>query len=382
MKKSILMQGNQACAEGALAAGATFYAGYPITPSTEIAEFMAEKLPQIGGKFIQMEDEIASMGAVCGASLTGAKVLTATSGPGFSLKQELIGYAAMAEIPVVIVNVQRFGPSTGLPTSPSQGDVMQTRWGSHGDRGVIALSPSSVRECFDITVKAFNFAEKYRTPVVLLMDEVVGHMREKMDLPESAEVESVSRKKPVCPPEEYQAYKPDEDGVPAMAPFGEGYYYHVTGLVHNYDGLPTQSSVVADELVRRLHSKIDNAQKELTLYTEHYMEDAEFVVIAYGGTARAALAAVKQLRAGGVKAGLLKLITIWPFPGYLLEELRERVRAFIVPEMNCGQLIIEIERHVGKEKVVAINRIDGFLFTPEEIAVPILQLAGDHDVSK
>lgn len=377
MKRAVLMQGNQACAEGAIAAGVTFYAGYPITPSTEIAEYMAENLPQIGGKFIQMEDEIAGMGAVCGASLAGAKALTATSGPGFSLKQELIGYASIAEIPVVIVNVQRFGPSTGLPTSPAQGDVMQVRWGSHGDRGVIALSPSSVRECFDIAVKAVNWSEKFRTPVVILMDEVIGHMREKVELPDATEIEIINRKKPTCTPDEYQAYKPEEDGIPPMAPFGDGYLYHVTGLVHNEAGLPTQSSAIAEQLIIRLHSKIERAREELTLYTEHFMEDAEFVVVAYGGTARAAMATVKDLRKKGIKVGLLKLITIWPFPGHLIEAIDKKVRAIIVPEMNYGQLVTEIQRYVAKDKVLPVNRVDGHLFTPEEIAAPILKLAGE-----
>lgn len=378
MKRTILMQGNHACAEGALAAGVTFYSGYPITPSTEIAEYMAEKLPKIGGKFIQMEDEIAGMGAACGASLTGVKSLTATSGPGFSLKQELIGYASMAEIPVVIVNVQRFGPSTGLPTAPAQGDVMQVRWGSHGDRGVIALSPSSVRECFDITVKAVNWAEKFRTPVVVLMDEVIGHMREKVELPDASEIEILNRKKPVCSPEEYQAYEPDSDGVPPMAPFGDGYFYHVTGLVHNNAGLPTQSSAIAEKLIVRLHDKIERAKEEITLYTEHFMDDAEFVIVAYGGTARAALATVKELRNQGIKVGLLKLITIWPFPGHLIEALEKKVRAIIVPEMNYGQLICEIQRYVARDKVIPVNRVDGHLFTPDEIAAPILRLVGEQ----
>lgn len=326
----------------------------------------------MGGKFIQMEDEIASMGAVCGASLTGAKAITATSGPGFSLKQELIGYAAMAEIPVVIVNVQRSGPSTGLPTSPAQGDIMQARWGTHGDHGVIALSPGSVRESFDVTVKAVNFAEKFRMPVIVLLDEVIGHMRERVELPEPSEVEVIDRKKPAVPPEEYQAYKPDEDGVPPMAAFGEGYFYHVTGLMHNYAGLPSQAANLTDELIRRLHVKIERAQDEITLYTEHFMEDAETVVIAYGGTARAAIAAVKQARAQGIKAGLLKLITIWPFPGNIVQKAAQQAQKIIVPEMNYGQLVGEVQRYVDRHKVVAVNRVDGALFTPEEILAPIM----------
>ncbi|HWR05484.1 2-oxoacid:acceptor oxidoreductase subunit alpha [Sporomusa sp.] len=376
MTKARLMQGNQACAEGALAAGVRFFAGYPITPSTEVAEILAEKLPELGGKFIQMEDEIASMGAVCGAALTGVKALTATSGPGFSLKQELIGYASIAEIPVVIVNVQRLGPSTGKPTSPGQGDVMQARWGSHGDRGVIALSPASVRECFDVTVKAVNFSEKFRTPVILLLDEVIGHMRERVELPEPDDIEIVNRKLPSVPPSEYQAYKPAADGVPEMASFGSGYYYHVTGLVHNYQGQPTQANNLTAELIERLHTKIDNAQAELTLYTEHYLEDAEVLVVAYGGSARAAIAAVKAARAQGIKAGLLKLITIWPFPGQIVQQAASQVGKVIVPEMNYGQLAGEIERYVGRDKVVSVTRVDGELFKPEEILEPIVTAAG------
>lgn len=376
MTKARLMQGNQACAEGAIAAGVTFFAGYPITPSTEVAEILAEKLPQIGGKFIQMEDEIASMGAVCGASLTGVKAITATSGPGFSLKQELIGYAAMAELPVVIVNVQRSGPSTGLPTSPAQGDVMQARWGTHGDHGIIALSPGSVREAFDITIKAFNFSEKFRVPVILLMDEVIGHMRERVELPDVKDIEIINRKKPTVPPEEYQAFKPDSDGVPPMAPFGEGYFYHVTGLMHNYQGLPTQKADITTEVIDRFHTKLEKAKDEITLYTENYMEDAEIVVVAYGGTARAAITAVKEARAQGIKAGLLKLITIWPFPGHIVQKATEKAHTIIVPEMNYGQLVGEVQRYVGMDKVIPVNRYDGLFFKPDEILTPIKNAVG------
>ncbi|QJW46848.1 2-oxoacid:acceptor oxidoreductase subunit alpha [bacterium BFN5] len=376
MTKARLLQGNQACAEGAIAAGVRFFAGYPITPSTEIAEILAKELPLLGGKFIQMEDEIASMGAVCGAAMTGAKAITATSGPGFSLKQELIGYAAMAEIPVVVVNVQRAGPSTGLPTSPAQGDVMQARWGTHGDRAVIVLSPGSVLESFHVTVSAVNFAEKYRTPVILLLDEVIGHMRERVELPEASELEIIDRKKPTVSAEEYQAYKPDEDGVPPMASFGDGYYYHVTGLTHTYKGLPTQDAKIADELVRRLNTKIDNAIDDITLYTEHFLEDAEIVVVAYGGTARAAITAVKKAREQGIKVGLLKLITIWPFPGHMIKKVAEQAHTIIVPEMNYGQLVGEVQRYAGMERVIPVNRIDGAFFDPDEILAPIIAAQG------
>lgn len=376
MTKARLLQGNQACAEGALAAGVSFFAGYPITPSTEIAEILAKELPLNGGKFIQMEDEIASMGAVCGAAMTGVKAITATSGPGFSLKQELIGYASMAEIPVVVVNVQRAGPSTGLPTSPAQGDVMQARWGTHGDRAVIVLSPGSVLESFHVTVQAVNFAEKYRTPVILLLDEVIGHMRERVELPDASELTIIDRKKPAVAPEDYEAYKPDSDQIPPMAAFGEGYLHHVTGLTHTYKGLPTQDAKVADELVRRLNTKIDDAADEITLYTEHFLEDAEVVVVAYGGTARAAISAVKKAREQGIKAGLLKLITLWPFPGKLIQTLAGQARTIIVPEMNYGQLVGEVQRYAGLNKVIPVNRIDGSFFEPEEILAPIIAAQG------
>ena len=376
MNKARLMQGNEACTEGALAAGVRFFAGYPITPSTELAELCAEKLPKLGGKFIQMEDEIASMGAICGASLAGVKSMTSTSGPGFSLKQELIGYASMAEIPVVVVNVQRSGPSTGLPTAPAQGDVMQARWGSHGDRGVIALSPGSVREAFDVGVHAVNFSERFRTPVIILLDEVIGHMREKVVLPEQKDIEIVDRKRTTLSPEEFQAYKPDADEVPPMMPFGEGYFHHVTGLMHNYKGQPALDGATTKEVLNRLHTKITRAQEEITLYTEHFLEDAEVVVISYGGSARAALTAVKQAREQGIKVGLLKLITIWPFPVELVRKVTAHAKKVIVPEMNYGQLVGEVERYVGQEKVVSVTRYDGHLFHPDDILAPIIEAAG------
>ena len=376
MNNPRLMQGNQACAEGMIAAGVRFFAGYPITPSTEVAEIMAEELPKIGGKFIQMEDEIAGMGATIGAALTGVKSLTATSGPGFSLKQELIGYACMAEVPCVIVNVQRMGPSTGLPTSPAQGDVMQARWGTHGDHGIIALSPGSVREAFDVAVACVNFSEKYRTPVILLLDEVIGHMRERVELPEASELTLVNRKTPTDPPENFQAYKPGEDGVPPMAPFGEGYYHHVTGLVHTHTGMPSGGGAVTNELVRRLESKIYRAQDDITMYTEDGIEGADVVLVSYGGSSRAASAAMKMAREKGVKVGMLKLITIWPFPAKLVEEKTKNAKAIIVPELNTGQLVGEVERYVGRDRVVSVTRVDGELFEPEEILEAILHAAG------
>lgn len=371
-----LMQGNEACVEGALAAGMTFYGGYPITPSTEIAEGSAEKLPKVGGKFIQMEDEIAGMAATIGAALTGAKAMTATSGPGFSLKQENLGYAAMSEIPCVVVNVQRHGPSTGLPTSPSQGDVMQAKWGTHGDHPVIALSPSSVKETFDLTVRCFNLAEKYRTPVILLLDEIVGHMREKIEIPSADEIEIIDRKKPTCAPEDYLAYgvKGDEM-VPDMAGFGDGYRYHVTGLVHDETGFPTNSHDVAQTLITRLMDKIEKNVDDIVTYEEFMLEDAELVVVAYGGNARAVKASVRKAREEGLKVGMFRPITIWPFPEKQIIELAKKVDNILVSELNYGQISQEVERIVKSDaKVSHIGKINGEILTPDEMLAKIKEV--------
>jgi len=369
MKSKVrLMQGNEACVEGAIAAGMKFYAGYPITPSTEMAELSAEKLPLVGGKFMQMEDEIGGMAAIIGASLTGLKVMTATSGPGFSLKQENIGYAAIAEVPCVIVNVQRGGPSTGMPTSPAQGEVMQARWGTHGDRPVIAITPSSVRETFDLTVRAFNLAEKYRTPVILLMDEVIGHMREKVQLPDPEEIEIIDRKKPDCSSEEYLPYKAEEDLVPPMADFCTGYRYHVTGLVHDETGFPSNSTAVADKLVRRLYNKVEMHKDDIISWEEENTEDAEVIILSYGCVARSAKAAMKTLRSKGVKVGIMRPITIWPFPEKRLRELAEKVKTIVVPEMNLGQLVLEVERICNNiTKIERLNKVSCEIIYPEEI---------------
>lgn len=363
MSEARLMQGNEACAEGALAAGVRFYAGYPITPSTEIAETMAVKLPLMGGTFIQMEDEIGSMAAVIGASLTGVKSLTATSGPGFSLKQENLGYAIATEVPCVVVNVQRGGPSTGMPTSPAQADVMQARWGTHGDHPVIALTPSSVQECYELTVKAFNFAEEFRTPVILLMDEVIGHLREKVVLPDSLTV--VDRKKPPESSHDYVPYQIDESLIPAMANFGEGHRYHVTGLTHGENGLPTGKPEVVKKYMQRLMSKLNPYLDQIQLYEEVLLDDAEYIVVAYGCTARSALEAVYAARSEGLKVGLFRPITIWPFPRQVIEKYSGQ--KFLVAEMNSGQLVGEVEKIVGYKSVEFLNRIDDELITPEEI---------------
>jgi len=368
-KKNIkLLQGNEACAEGALLAGVKFFAGYPITPSSEIAENMARKLPKIGGKFIQMEDEIASMAAVIGASITGLKSLTATSGPGMCLKQENLGFAIINEIPCVVVNAQRGGPSTGLPTKPSQGDMMQARWGTHGDHPTIALAPSTVNEILILTIKAFNFSEKYRTPVILLLDEVIAHMREKVEIPAPEDIEVINRKKPSVPPEEYLPFKPDEDGVPPMANFGEGYRYHITGLVHNYKGLPTSNSQEIDTFIRRLHYKIQKNIKDIIINEKYFLDDAKIALIAYGSVARAAERTVKLAREEGLKVGLLKLLTIWPFCSEEVNKLAQQVDLIIVPEMNLGQMVLEVERTSrGKCRVVPYGRVDGELINPIEI---------------
>jgi 2-oxoglutarate ferredoxin oxidoreductase subunit alpha len=365
-----LIQGNKACARGALAAGCRFFGGYPITPSTEIAEDLARELPRVGGKFIQMEDEIASIAAIIGASVGGLKSMTATSGPGFSLMQENIGYAAMAEIPCVIVDVQRLGPSTGRPTSPSQGDVMQARFGTHGDHPIIALSPSSVRESFDLTVKAFEFSERYRTPVILLMDEVIGHMREKVDLP-SGQLLPAEREPVEVPPEWYEVYGESPTDVPPLASFGKGYRFHITGLHHDVHGFPTNRLDEVQAWIDRVFRKIDNNLDDIVLTEAEWVKDMDTLVIAYGCTYRSARQAVRMARDQGHKVGLLKLKTIWPFAEAEIEELVERVDRVIVPELNLGQLALEIERVAGRDKVRRVNRIDGVLIEPGEIMVNI-----------
>ena len=374
MSKARLMQGNEACAEAAIAAGVNFFAGYPITPSTEIAETMAKLLPQHGGKFIQMEDEIASMGAVLGASLAGCKVMDATSGPGFSLKQELIGYAACAEIPCVLVDVQRVGPSTGQPTAPSQGDVMQVRWGTHGDHPVIALSPWSVRETFDATVMAVNYAERFRTPVMLLMDEMVGHLREKVELPDKVDI--YPRRKPTkTRAEGYQPFAPEEDLVPNVADFGEGYHIHVTGLIHDETGFPVGSPKVTEDSIRRLHAKIERAGEEIIHTESYFMDDAEYAVVSFGGTARTAYEAVREARESGKKVGLVRLLTIWPFADRVIAELAAKVKGIVVAELNYGQIVHEVRRAAnGACPVSLCGKYNMRAFEPGEILASIDEL--------
>lgn len=368
MSEARIMSGNEAVAEGALAAGVRFFAGYPITPSSEIAEELSYRLPRVGGKFIQMEDELSSVGAIVGASLAGLKSMTATSGPGFSLMQENIGFAFMAEVPCVIVNVQRGGPSTGLPTQPSQGDTMQVRWGTHGDHDMIVVAPSSVKESFDLIVDCVNLSEKYRTPVVLLLDEVIAHMREKITLPGKEKIKIIERKKPPGGLKEYLPYKVTQDAIPAMANFGEGYRYHVTGLTHDETGFPTNEPEEIDRNIRRLLGKIEKHKGEIIRVEERYTQDAQILVFAYGSVARSAHSAVNKLRAKAVKVGLMRPITIWPFPDREVARLAGRVRKIIVPEMNMGQMIDEVRRvSPDRVEVEGVNRVDGELITPMEI---------------
>lgn len=368
-KKIRFVQGNEACVEGALYAGVKFFAGYPITPSTEIAEHLAQRLPEIGGKFIQMEDEIASMCAIIGASLTGNKVMTATSGPGFSLKQEAIGYACMAEIPCVIVNVMRGGPSTGNPTHVSQGDVNQARWGTHGDHNIIAMTASNHQDVFSITVDAFNMAETYRTPVILLLDEAIGHLRGKLEIPEEGELELVDRLRTSVPKDvDYRPYLPREDGRLPMSDFGGEHRYNVTGLYHDMWGFPSANPGIVNNLLRHLVDKIDVNQHAITRYKEHYMEDAEYVLISYGSSARSAIHVAKNRRKRGERIGVLELQTIWPFPADLVREKCQDAKAVVVVEMNMGQVLAQVKAAVDRpDRVFLSNRIDGKLITPGDI---------------
>jgi 2-oxoglutarate ferredoxin oxidoreductase subunit alpha len=362
------LNGDVACAEGAIAAGCRFFAGYPITPATEIAEHLSERMPEFGGIYVQMEDEIASMAAVIGASYSGLKAMTATSGPGFSLMQENIGLAVMTEAPCVVVDIMRGGPSTGQPTLPGQQDVMQAKWGSHGDYGIIALCPSSVQEMFDLTVEAFNLSETYRVPTLLMGDEIVAHMWEKVVIPPADGIRTVNRKKPNVPREDYMPFMPDDDLVPPMACFGEGYRFHATGLTHDERGYPqTSSSEVQSRLVRRLCQKISQNADRITKVEETMLKDADIVVVAYGIVARAALSAVRKARASGINAGLLRLISLWPFPEKEVTEIAHHVKAIVVPEMNCGQLVREVERAAKETPVSFLSKLGEDPHTPTEI---------------
>jgi 2-oxoglutarate/2-oxoacid ferredoxin oxidoreductase subunit alpha len=368
------MDGDHACCEGALAAGARFAAGYPITPSTEVVERFAARVPTVGGCFIQMEDELAASIALQGAVWGGAKAFTVTSGPGFSLMMEHIGYAAMTETPCVFVDVQRGGPSTGLPTLPAQGDMMQARWGSHGDYEIIALCPNSPQECFDLTIKAFNLAEEFRVPVMFLMDEVVGHMTEKVVIPPADEIEVVPRRHTHKRIDEYLPYETNGDMVPEIAHAGEGYKFHVTGLTHDERGYPNMTPKTQDSLVRRLQNKIRVAADRVALFEEEQIDDADVVVISYGITSRVAQRAIDLARQRGLRVGKLRLITAWPFPDTKIRELAARVKAFVVPELNLGQMVREVERAAaGQAKTFSISHAGGGVHKPEDILKVIVE---------
>ncbi len=363
------IQGNEVCVEAALYAGLDFYAGYPITPSTEISEHMAKRLPKIGGKFLQMEDEIASLCAIIGASLTGHKVMTATSGPGFSLMQEALGYAIMTEIPCVIVDVQRGGLSTGIPTHVGQGDVMQARWGTHGDHAIIVMTASNHQDVFAITVDAFNLAETYRTPVILLFDEVIGHMRERIFIPEKGEIPLAERlRTSVRRGVDFHPYLPREDGRLPISDFGGAHRYNVTGLVHDMWGFPSDNPKIAYGLVRHLLDKIQNNTDKIAKYKEYYLEDARTVLISYGSAARSALHVVENRRSRGESLGLLELQTLWPFPYSLVQEKCADSKCVVVVEMNAGQVLQSVKICVDRpERVFLANRIDGVFITPTDI---------------
>jgi 2-oxoglutarate ferredoxin oxidoreductase subunit alpha len=370
MKENVLfVQGNEACVEGALYAGLDFFAGYPITPSTEVAELLSYRLPARGGKFIQMEDELSSMCAIIGASLTGKKSMTATSGPGFSLKQEAIGFAVMTETPCVIVNVQRGGPSTGLPTSGSQGDVMQTRWGTHGEHAIIALTASNNQEIFAMTIEAFNLSETFRSPVILLLDEIVAHMREKLVMPEPGEINVVERLHTSVPEgTNYHPYLPREDGRLPMSDFGGVHRYNVTGLAHDMWGFPSNKPEVVYELMRHLVDKIQGHTREITRVKEFYVHDADCLLISYGASARTALHVVENRRERGEKLGLLELQSLWPFPAEVVRKRCASVNYVIVVEMNMGQILHEVKSAVEeRNKVFLANKIDGTFITPSDV---------------
>ncbi len=376
MSKNIkFVQGNEACAEAALYAGLDFYAGYPITPSSEITEMLAYRLPQIGGKFIQMEDEIASLCAIIGASLTGRKVMTATSGPGFSLMQEALGYAIMAEIPCVVVDVQRGGPSTGLPTHGAQGDVLQARWGTHGDHAIIALTASNHQDIFSITVDAFNLAEIFRTPVILLFDEITAHMRERLVIPEPGEIPLVERlKTSVKEGVDYHPYLPREDGRLPMSDFGGVHRYNVTGLFHDMWGFPSSEPDVVHGLLHHLVDKIENRTDQLARFKEYYTEDAEQLLVSYGSAVRSARHIVEDRRLRGERLGLLELQTLWPFPSGIVREKCAHVKSVVVVEQNMGQVMQAVKLTVDQpDKVFLANRIDGAFITPSDI-INILRL--------
>ncbi len=362
------MNGDEALAEGALSAGCRFFAGYPITPATEIAERMAERMPEVGGTYIQMEDELGSMNAVLGAAWGGAKAMTATSGPGFSLMMENLGLGIMLETPCVLANIQRAGPSTGLPTAVGQGDMMQARYGSHGSYSIIAISPSSPQEMYDFAIKAFNLSEKYRTPVLIMADAVVGHMSEKVVIPPAGKIALYPRRKPTVPKDKYLPYKADADLVPPMANAGDGYRFHVTGLTHDERGYPQDNAEAQDKLVRRLIGKIEQNKDDIITLEEDGIDNADVVVCSYGISARISRYAVEKARAEGIKVGMLRLVTVWPFPDKQINEIARNIKAFVVPEINAGQIALEVERCAhGRAETVLVPHMGGGVHRPEVI---------------
>jgi 2-oxoglutarate/2-oxoacid ferredoxin oxidoreductase subunit alpha len=375
IKGEYFVNGDTACAEGAITAGCRFFAGYPITPATEIAERMAERLPRMGGTYIQMEDELASMNAVLGASWAGAKAMTSTSGPGFSLMMENLGLGIMLETPCVLVDIQRAGPSTGLPTMVGQADMMQARWGSHGSYEIIAVVPSSIQEMYDFTILAFNLSEKYRVPVLVMADEAIGHMSEKLVVPEIRPADIWNRKKPVLGPEQYRPYQADSDLIPPMAVAGEGFRFHTSGLTHDERGYPAMTVEAQDALIRRLVNKIRLNRQDIIQLREFQVEDAEVIVVAYGISARISRLAIEQARAQGIKAGLLQLVTVWPFAEERIRKLAKQARAFIVPEINMGQIVLEVERCAAGVKTVSLPHPGGAVHQPQVILEAILEAA-------
>lgn len=368
------LDGDHACCEGTLAAGARFSAGYPITPSTEVVERFAWRIPTVGGLFIQMEDELAASIAIQGAVWGGAKAFTVTSGPGFSLMMEHIGYAAMTETPCVFVNVQRGGPSTGLPTLPAQADMMQAKWGSHGDYSIIALCPNSPQECFDLTIQAFNLSEEFRVPVMVMLDECVGHMTEKVVIPEAGQIEVTPRRFTNRPPENFRLFEPGAEKVPEMVKAGDGFRFHVTGLTHDERGYPSMNVETQDRMIRRLHDKLKPFSNGRALYEAENLDDAEVVVISYGITSRVAQRAIQLARQRGIRAGKFRLISAWPFPSQHIAELAGRVKAFVVPELNLGQMVTEVERAAaGKAAVIPVSHAGGTVHNPEAILKAIVE---------
>jgi 2-oxoglutarate ferredoxin oxidoreductase subunit alpha len=373
-KHSALLQGNEAVSEGAIAAGVRFFAGYPITPATEIAEYLSKRMPEVGGTFLQMEDEIAGISAVLGASCGGVKAMTASSGPGLSLKAESIGYAVCAEIPCLIVNVQRTGPGVGSVTT-SQQDVMQAKWGPHSDNMIISLSPASIKECFWLAIRGVNLSEKYRVPVIVLSDSYLAHMTEKLELPELEEIEIINRPKPTVPPEKYKTYDADINGVPPLANVGEGYAIRLVGNMHNKAGDYSRNPRDFDFLIRRLHNKILTNLEDVQAYEEVEIEGADIVIVAYGIVSRAAKAAIRLAKDQGMRVGLFRPITIWPFPSARVAEIGKKISGFLVAEMNLGQIIGEVERATRREvPVVGLNRVDGLLINPLEIVTQLKEM--------